>query len=48
MSIIYFGLISGYALFWRWWLCRSLMRSRGGWKTIAESTDAPNTFDQTV
>ena len=48
LPMVYFGVISGYALIWRWLLRRGLMKSRGGWATIAESTDTPNPFNRTV
>jgi len=45
---VYFGLISSYALVWRWLLRRGLMRSHGSWVRIEESTDTPGLFDRTV
>lgn len=48
LRIVYFGVISSYALIWRWLLRRGLMKSRGGWAYIAESTDTPNLFNRTV
>ena len=48
LSIVYFGVISSYALVWRWLLRRGLMKSRGGWATIAKSTDTPDVFNRTA
>ncbi len=48
LRIVYFCVLSSYALIWRWLLRRGLKRSRGGWSYIAESTETPNLFNRTV
>lgn len=48
LRVIYFGFITPYALIWRWVLRQGLLRSRGGWVAVSESTDTPELFQKTV
>jgi len=48
LRLVYFGLITPYALVWRWISRQGLKRTRGKWTPIAESTDTPNLFNRTV
>ncbi len=48
LKVIYFGVISSYALIWRLLLRRGLLKTRSSWTHIAESTDTPNLFTRTV
>jgi hypothetical protein len=44
LRIIYFAIITPCAFFWRCIPGNSLMRSRGRWSKIVESTETPNIF----
>lgn len=48
LQLVYFGLITPYALAWRWLGRRGLKRSRAKWEPVAESSDTPNLFNRTV
>lgn len=48
LRLVYFGLVTPYALAWRWLGRRGLRKTRGQWTPIAESTDTPNLFNRTV
>jgi hypothetical protein len=48
LGLVYFGLITPYALVWRWLGLRGLKRSRAKWEPVAESSDTPNLFNRAV
>ena len=48
LRLVYFGLVTPYALIWRWIGRRGLRRTRGQWTPVAESTDTPGLFNRTV
>lgn len=48
LGLVYFGLITPYALAWRWLGRQGLKRSRAIWMPVAESSDTPNLFNRTV
>lgn len=48
LGLVYFCVVTPYALVRRWVLRRSLTRSRSSWVVVSESTDQPGLFDRSV
>lgn len=44
LRAVYFGIVTPYAFVWRHILRRGLLRSRGRWTKVAESTHTPGIF----
>lgn len=48
LFLVYFVVISGYALVWRWIMRQGLNKSRGRWTPVRESTGDATLFRKSV